>query len=587
MATRLDIARRLYRQRGSSALSTVGAISGGQTGSLAMRYGTATADSSGGRVSVRLDTSSIDDGSGEDASIVSCICDTPISEGQRVAVLTTSDGQLKAIPIGDNILGEANKNSVSNVVMEYAKGTNSTTAPQSGWSESYPTTADYVWQRSRTTYKDGTVSYGTPTCVAVPPKGYESDATFYATSSSSSVTADKVATIQSGGSFSLKVGATVSVKFSSANSMANPTLDVNSTGAKPIRTNGTPYAYWSAEASVLFVYDGTYWQVASTPVYASTVTVGNPGSKNVFIDGSHVAIRNGATEYATFLADDIHLGLNAVTDSNVYLFNDCMVMSATDSSTGSWDGTDASLYIKPVDGKTPKELSLMMDDASYVSIQPESGPSTDPSTVVSSARHAVVQATASGGLVELRALDGEVRFSTDIIDLGNVNSVRKPAITIGAEAGTVSKSMTGSNSVFTGASTINVVNGTSLVGLDYYGTRVDRSGNYVTVTVQAGATAFFEASAIATVQNVSSSNLAVGIFCSRYSGSGTATPEESFGSLTTWGNGGYCTPTITPQVFTLRNTSSTNTATFRFSLQGRVTNATGTLIGWMLTVKMI
>lgn len=583
MPTKLDVALRMARgggggSVGSSRASTVGAVTGGLSGSLGMMYGTAQSDSADGYVSVLLDTS-------DDA--VSCACDSPIYEGQRVAVLTTSDGQLKAIPIGDNIIGEANQGSVSNVVMEYAEGTNSTTAPQSGWSESYPTTADYVWQRSRTNYKDGTVSYGTPTCVAVPPEGYESDATFYATSSSSSVTADKVATVQSGGSFSLKVGTTVSVKFSSANSMANPTLNVNSTGAKPIRTNGTPYAYWAAGASVLFVYDGTYWQVASTPVYASTVTVGNPGSKNVFIDGSHVAIRNGATEYATFLADDIHLGLNAVTDSNVYLFNDCMVMSATDSSTGSWDGTDASLYIKPVSGKTPKELSLMMDDVSYVAIQPESGPSTDPSTVVSSAGHAVVQATASGGIVELRALDGKVRFSTDIIDLGNVNSVRKPAITIGAEAGAVSKSMTGSNSVFTGASTINVVNGTSLVGLDHYGTRVDRSGNYVTVTVQAGVTAFFEASAIATVQNVSNSNLAVGIFCSRYSGSGTATPEESFGSLTTWGNGGYCTPTVTPQVFTLRNTSSSSTATFRFSLQGRVTNATGTLIGWMLTVKMI
>lgn len=583
MPTKLDVALRMARGAGggsvgSSRASTVGAVTGGLSGSLGMMYGTAQSDSADGYVSVLLDTS-------DDA--VSCACDSPIYEGQRVAVLTTSDGQLKAIPIGDNILNEANEGSASNVVMEYAAGSDGSTPPQSGWSESYPTTADYVWQRTKTTYKDGTVAYGEPACIARPPEGYESDATFYATSSSSSATAAKVATVQSGGSFSLKVGATVSVTFSNANTASSPTLNVDGTGAKPIRTNGTPYAYWAAGASVLFAFDGTYWQVASTPVYAKTVTVGNPASKNVFIDGSHVAIRNGTTEYATFLADDIHLGLNAVTDSNVYLFNDCMVMSATDTNSGSWDGTDASLYIKPVAGKTPKELSLVMDDASYVSIQPESGPATNPSTIVSSAGHAVVQATSSGGIVELRALDGKVRFSTDIIDLGNVNSVRKPAITIGAEVGAVSKRMTSSNSVFTGASTINVVNGTSLAGLDHYGTRVDRSGNYVTVTVQAGAITFFEASAIATVQNVSSSNLAVGIFCSRYSGSGTATPEESFGSLTTWGNGGFCTPTVTPQVFTLRNSSSSSTATFRFSLQGRVTNATGTLFGWMLTVKMI
>ena len=558
MATRLDIARRLYGQRGSSALSTVGAISGGQTGSLAMRYGTATADSSGGRVSVRLDTSSIDDGSGEDAPVVSCICDTPISEGQRVAVLTTSDGQLKAIPIGDNILGEANQGSVSDVVMEYAEGTDSTTAPQSGWSESYPTTADYVWQRTKTTYKDGTVAYGEPACIARPPEGYENDATFYATSSSSSATAAKVATVQSGGSFSLEVGATVSVTFSSANSAANPTLNVNSTGAKPIRTNGTPYAYWAAGASVLFVYDGTYWQVASTPVYASTVTVGNPAAQNLYIDGQGIATRNGTTEYSTFGPDDIHLGLNASTDANIYLFNDAIRMNAR----------SASLAIEPVPGNDAVDMRFSMSDEDYLLLRAPSG-DFEPETILSG----------SVG-VRLNAPDGDVSFYANRVDVSNSDCIIKPAITIGATAGSVSKSMTISNAVFTGATTITEV-GSGI------GTSVTRSGNYVLVSLKPGATAYMEASAIATVQNVSNSNLAVGIFCSRYSGSGTATPEESFGSLTTWGNGGYCTPTVTPQVFTLRNTSSYNTATFRFSLQGRVTNATGTLIGWMLTVKMI
>lgn len=558
MATRLDIARRLYGQRGSSALSTVGAISGGQTGSLAMRYGTATADSSGGRVSVRLDTSSIDDGSGDDAPVVSCICDTPISEGQRVAVLTTSDGQLKAIPIGDNILGEANQGSVSDVVMEYAEGTDSTTAPQSGWSESYPTTADYVWQRTKTTYKDGTVAYGEPACIARPPEGYENDATFYATSSSSSATAAKVATVQSGGSFSLEVGATVSVTFSSANSAANPTLNVNSTGAKPIRTNGTPYAYWAAGASVLFVYDGTYWQVASTPVYASTVTVGNPAAQNLYIDGQGIATRNGTTEYSTFGPDDIHLGLNASTDANIYLFNDAIRMNAR----------SASLAIEPVPGNDAVDMRFSMSDEDYLLLRAPSG-DFEPETILSG----------SVG-VRLNAPDGDVSFYANRVDVSNSDCIIKPAITIGATAGSVSKSMTISNAVFTGATTITEV-GSGI------GTSVTRSGNYVLVSLKPGATAYMEASAIATVQNVSNSNLAVGIFCSRYSGSGTATPEESFGSLTTWGNGGYCTPTVTPQVFTLRNTSSYNTATFRFSLQGRVTNATGTLIGWMLTVKMI
>lgn len=578
MVTKLDVARWLGSGTGGgtvSRYSRAGGVSGTPSAGTSMRYGYAMADSLDGWVTVKLDTSE---------ESIACVCDSPIKQGQRVQVWS-QNGQLKAQVIGQNIVDESVKDSVVDVGYEYAAGEDAETPPSEGWSESYPTTADYVWQRQKTTKGDGTVTYSTPVCISKPPDGYDRDATYYATSSTGTSTSAKVATVQSGGSFSLKEGATVSVKFTYGNTASSPTLNVDSTGAKPIRTNGTPYAYWAAGASVLFVYDGTYWQVASTPVYANTVTVGNPASKNVFIDGSHVAIRNGTTEYATFLADDIHLGLNAVTDSNVYLFNDCMVMSATDTSSGSWDGTDASLYIKPVPGKTPKELSLMMDDASYVAIKPESGPSTDPSTVVSSAGHAVVQATSSRGIVELRALDGKVRFSTDVIDLGNTNAIRKPAITIGAEAGSIGQGMTSSNAILTGATTINVVNGTSLVGLDYLGTQISRSGNYVQVRLQAGATAYFEASAMAYAASVSNSNFACGIYAIRYSGSGSVTPSSSLGSLGTYS--GFASASVTPHVFTLSNTSGTSQATFRFYVMARVSNGTGDVQGWTLTVKMI
>ena len=578
MVTKLDVARWLGSGTGGgtvSRYSRAGGVSGTPSAGTSMRYGYAMADSLDGWVTVKLDTSE---------ESIACVCDSPIKQGQRVQVWS-QNGQLKAQVIGQNIVDESVKDSVVDVGYEYAAGEDAETPPSEGWSESYPTTADYVWQRQKTTKGDGTVTYSTPVCISKPPDGYDRDATYYATSSTGTSTSAKVATVQSGGSFSLKEGATVSVKFTYGNTASSPTLNVGGTGAKPIRTNGTPYAYWSSGASVLFVYDGAYWQVASTPVYANTVTVGNPASKNVFIDGSHVAIRNGTTEYATFLADDIHLGLNAVTDSNVYLFNDCMVMSATDTSSGSWDGTDASLYIKPVPGKTPKELSLMMDDASYVAIQPESGPSTDPSTVVSSAGHAVVQATSSGGIVELRALDGKVRFSTDVIDLGNTNAIRKPAITIGAEAGSIGQGMTSSNAILTGATTINVVNGTSLVGLDHFGTQISRSGNYVQVRLQAGATAYFEASAMAYAASVSNSNFACGIYAIRYSGSGSVTPSSSLGSLGT--HSGFASASVTPHVFTLSNTSGTSQATFRFYVMARVSNGTGDVQGWTLTVKMI
>ena len=66
--------------------------------------------------------------------------------------------------------------------------------------------------------------------------------------------------------FELKDGALVVVKFTNANSIASPTLNVNGTGAKPIYRYGTTAVStsqsttgWRAGAVQLFVYDGAGW----------------------------------------------------------------------------------------------------------------------------------------------------------------------------------------------------------------------------------------------------------------------------------------------------------------------------------------
>lgn len=121
----------------------------------------------------------------------------------------------------------------------------------------------------------------------------------YATSSTAAGTAAKVATLAAG-SLTLKAGATVSVRFTYANTASSPTLNVNGTGAKAIYTQGVRYAYWSAGATVIFTYDGSNWRVCSEPVYANTVTVGNASGKNVYIDGDSVDVRTGSTVDASF-----------------------------------------------------------------------------------------------------------------------------------------------------------------------------------------------------------------------------------------------------------------------------------------------
>lgn len=82
----------------------------------------------------------------------------------------------------------------------------------------------------------------------------------FGTCSTSAATAAKTVSISS---FSLITGARVTVKFSNSNTAANPTLNVNGTGAKSIRYNSTSPSSGAIKANHTydFVYDGTYWQV--------------------------------------------------------------------------------------------------------------------------------------------------------------------------------------------------------------------------------------------------------------------------------------------------------------------------------------
>lgn len=66
----------------------------------------------------------------------------------------------------------------------------------------------------------------------------------------------------------LTTGLTIAVKMQYANTGSNPTLNVNSLGAKAIKRYGTTAAgtsaaaNWNANSVVILVYDGTYWQLA-------------------------------------------------------------------------------------------------------------------------------------------------------------------------------------------------------------------------------------------------------------------------------------------------------------------------------------
>lgn len=90
---------------------------------------------------------------------------------------------------------------------------------------------------------------------------------WFASCPTEAATAAKVATVEDSQTFTLTKGAMVFVKFTNANSIANPTLNVNSTGAKNIYRYGTTApstsaaTSWQAGSVVCLIYDGSYWQM--------------------------------------------------------------------------------------------------------------------------------------------------------------------------------------------------------------------------------------------------------------------------------------------------------------------------------------
>ena len=82
----------------------------------------------------------------------------------------------------------------------------------------------------------------------------------FGTCSTAAGTAAKVVALTG---FVLATGAEITVKFSATNTAANPTLNVNSTGAKAIRYLGAavPAGYLTAGRIYRLLYDGSYWHI--------------------------------------------------------------------------------------------------------------------------------------------------------------------------------------------------------------------------------------------------------------------------------------------------------------------------------------
>lgn len=90
----------------------------------------------------------------------------------------------------------------------------------------------------------------------------------YGTCDTAAATAAKVATLDDYGvTFKLVKGAVVRIYMANSNTVADPTLNVNSTGAKAIKRYGTTApstasgSSWIGGTVMTFLYDGTYWRL--------------------------------------------------------------------------------------------------------------------------------------------------------------------------------------------------------------------------------------------------------------------------------------------------------------------------------------
>ena len=105
-----------------------------------------------------------------------------------------------------------------------------------------------------------------------------SNITHYGTCSTAAGTAAKTVSLTG---FTLATGAIVTVKFTVTNTAANPTLNVNGTGAKAIMYRGSAISagYLAANRVYIFVYDGTDYELIGD-INTDTNTTYNTGTSS-------------------------------------------------------------------------------------------------------------------------------------------------------------------------------------------------------------------------------------------------------------------------------------------------------------------
>lgn len=277
----------------------------------------------------------------------------------------------------------------SSTLTKPSKPTTTPASTPSGWSASEPTytegSTNSLYTVDGTVFSDNTwawadvqLSSSYEAAKAAYNKAVAANSTAnaansklsYGTCSTAAETAAKTVAITG---FSLVKGATVTVSFTNSNTAANPTLNVNSTGAKNIRMNGanlTVMDSWSAGETVVFTYDGSYWAMQTawktmrasngltgTSARQASVSVGYPdtdtngfmratmhasaGTSSSEVNASHIAVRSSARRQEGSLIEDAYstVGYNYV--------NIRATATPVDAQGATGTATTSGVYVCP------------------------------------------------------------------------------------------------------------------------------------------------------------------------------------------------------------------------------------------------
>lgn len=139
----------------------------------------------------------------------------------------------------------------------------------------------------------------------------------YATCGTAAAEAAKVAATTPGSNFSLETGARITVKFTVTNTAANPTLNVNSTGAKAIYYRGSAISagYLAKDRTYEFVYNGTQYELVgdiNTDANTTTTTGASNTSNKIFLVGAETQ----SSYMVTYTHDTAYVGTDGCLYSN-------------------------------------------------------------------------------------------------------------------------------------------------------------------------------------------------------------------------------------------------------------------------------